>query len=298
MLRPPCPFGHEGAGTVADLGEGAVSGTAPGLRVGDRVVVANSAPCGACAPCRRGQQNLCDDLRFLNGTYAEYLRVPSRFVRLNTWRIPEGLSFEAAAIAEPLACVLHGLSETPAGAGDSALVIGLGPIGLLWIAALRGRGVRVTGAGRRAPRLQAARALGAEAVDADEAGRWAEPLRAAPGFDLVVEATGRVETWTLATELVRKGGAVNLFGGPPAGTKAGFDTNLLHYRQIALKSPFHHRPETFRAALDLLASGRLPASAIVTGERPLAELPELFREMNAAQAGIKIRVRPPAAPGP
>jgi L-iditol 2-dehydrogenase len=298
MLKPPCLFGHEGAGTVVDLDPGAASDTVPGLRVGDRVVVANSAPCGTCPPCRRGQQNLCDDLRFLNGTYAEYLRIPARFVRVNTRRIPGGLPFEAAAIAEPLACVLHGLSETPAGAGDSALVIGLGPIGLLWIAALRDRGVRVTGAGRRAARLGAAQTLGAEAIEADEAGRWTGPYRAGAGFDLVVEATGRVEAWTLATELVRKGGAVNLFGGPPAGTKADFDTNRLHYRQITLKSPFHHRPETFGAALDLLASGRVPAAAIITGERPLEELPDLFREMNAAQSGVKIRIRPSTGSAP
>lgn len=91
MITIPGVLGHEGSGLVAQLGEGAVSDTAPGLRVGDRVVVANSAPCGRCRPCGRGQENLCDDLQYLNGMYAEYLRVPARFVRVNTWRVPDGL---------------------------------------------------------------------------------------------------------------------------------------------------------------------------------------------------------------
>ncbi|HLY08388.1 MAG TPA: alcohol dehydrogenase catalytic domain-containing protein [Planctomycetota bacterium] len=291
MIHLPGILGHEGAGVVAQLGEGAVSDSAPGLRVGDRVVVANSAPCASCRPCGRGQENLCDDLKFLNGTYAEYLRVPARFVRCNTWRVPGTLPLDAAALTEPLACVVHGLRETPVRPGDRALVIGLGPVGLLWVALLKNAGAEVHGAGRHAPRLEAARRLGAQVIEADLPGAWVAETASRGHFDLVVEATGRIETWNLALNLVAKGGAVNLFGGPPKGTHASFDTNHLHYRQVTLKSPFHHRPESFRASLDLLARGVVPSEPFLTDTRRLEELPEVFRGMAAAPSGVKTRIK-------
>jgi L-iditol 2-dehydrogenase len=284
MLRVPGLFGHEGAGVVAELGEGAVSRSAPDLRVGDRVVVANSAPCGRCRPCRRSQENLCDDLHYLNGTYAEYLRVPTRFVHCNTWRVPDGLPLDVAAMTEPLACVVHGFNETPVRPGDEALVIGLGPIGLFWVALLKNAGAVVTGAGRHAARLEAARALGANVIEAEAAGNSGP-------YDLVVEATGRVEIWELALELARKGGTVNLFGGPPRGTKAALDTNRLHYGQVTLKSPFHHRPETFRESLDLLARGVVPSAPFLTDTRKLEELPNVFRGMAGEKTAVKTRIR-------
>ncbi len=291
MIKIPGILGHEGAGLVAAIDPAAESKSAPGLKVGDRVVVANSAPCGECRPCGRGQENLCDDLKFLNGTYAEYLRVPARFVRVNTWRVPDALPLDAAALTEPLACVVHGLRETPVKAGDRALVVGLGPVGLFWVALLKNAGAAVTGAGRHAPRLDAARALGAQVIEADEAGAWVAATASHQHYDLVVEATGRVEIWNLALNLVAKGGTVNLFGGPPKGTQASFDTNHLHYRQVTLKSPFHHRPESFRASLDLLARGIVPAGPFLTDTRRLEELPEVFRGMAAAKSSVKTRIR-------
>lgn len=288
MIQIPGVLGHEGSGTVVELGEGAASDTAKNLRVGDRVVVANSAPCGECRYCGRDQENLCDDLQFLNGMYAEYLRVPARFVRCNTWRVPDGLPLASAALTEPLACVVHGLWQTPVRRGDMALVVGLGPLGLLWIAMLRNHGVPVTGVGRHAARLEAARALGATVIEADPAGDWAKPLAASS--DYVVEATGRAEVWTQALDLVRKGGTLTLFGGPPKGSRVDFDTNRLHYSQITVRSPFHHRPPTFRAALDLLARGKVPAAPFLTETRRLEELPGIFRAMDKEKSVVKTRV--------
>jgi L-iditol 2-dehydrogenase len=274
MIQIPGILGHEAAGVVVDAANDR-------FRVGDRVVVANSAPCGACRSCGRGQENLCDDLQYLNGMYAEYLRVPARFVRVNTWRVPDGLPLDAAAMTEPLACVVHGLRETPVRKGDEALVIGLGPLGLFWVALLKNAGAAVTAVGRHAPRLDAARQLGARVVDVPEPG----------AYDLVVEATGRVETWNQTVDLVRKGGTVNLFGGPPKGSKAEFDTNRLHYSQITVKSPFHHRPETIRESLDLLARGVVPAAPFLTDTRRIEELPEVFREMAGTKSAVKTRIK-------
>ncbi len=291
MIRPPSVFGHEMAGTVVACG--GASG-APAFPPGTRVVVANSAPCGACRPCRRGQENLCDDLQFLNGAYAEYLSVPARFVERNTHRIPDALPFEAAALAEPLACVVHGLDETPPRPGDTAAVLGLGPIGLMFVAMLKARGAAVVGIGRQAPRLEAARALGAaDVVEADADGRWMETVRGRhPDLDLVVEATGRPEAWGQALALVRRGGTVQLFGGCPAKTTLVVDTHRLHYDQITVKSSFHHRPATFRAALEALAGGAVPAAPFLGGETPLEGLPALLREMTRANRTVKTCIRP------
>src|SRR5258708_18293554 len=120
MIKIPGILGHEGSGTVAQLGDAVASSSAPGLRVGDRVVVANSAPCGGCRYCGRGQENLCDDLQYLNGMYAEYLRVPARFVRCNTWRVPGGLPRDAAAPPAPPPGLPPSPRPTPARPGAAA----------------------------------------------------------------------------------------------------------------------------------------------------------------------------------
>src|SRR5215469_14338990 len=124
MIVPPAVFGHELAGDVVAVGNGVRN-----FSIGQRVVAANSAPCEQCYFCRRGLQNLCEDLLFNNGAYAEYIRIPSRIVKQNTYEIPEHVSYHDAALVEPLACVVRGFEETNPREGDTITVIGLGPIG-------------------------------------------------------------------------------------------------------------------------------------------------------------------------
>src|SRR5215469_18394148 len=126
MIVPPALFGHELAGTVVQAGEGVTS-----FQSGDRVVALNSAPCGQCYFCLRDQENLCDDLMFNNGAYAEYIRVPSRIVAKNTLRIPDNVPMEHAALTEPLACAVHGFEDSRPHPGDTVAVIGGGPLGLM-----------------------------------------------------------------------------------------------------------------------------------------------------------------------
>src|SRR6185437_4354969 len=135
MIVPPALFGHELAGTVVQAGAG-VTSFAPG----DRVVALNSAPCGECYFCSRGQENLCDDLLFNNGAYAEFIRIPARIVAKNTLHVPENVPLEHAALTEPLACAVHGLEDSGLYPGDTVAVIGGGPLGLmiLHVAALAG----------------------------------------------------------------------------------------------------------------------------------------------------------------
>lgn len=288
MIKPPSVFGHECAGTVVEIGQG----PAISFKAGDRVVIANSAPCGSCYYCSRGQENLCEDLQFLNGAYAEFLRVPARFVAKNSYRIPDHLTFAEAAMVEPLACVVHGLEETIPQPGDAVAVIGLGPIGLMFVALLKHRGLHVVGVGRHSARLTLARELGAEVIEADTEGVWMETLKKGPRLDVVIEATGRPETWEQAVLLVRKGGMVNFFGGCPAGSRIQLDTNRIHYDEITLKSSFHHKPSSIRGALEAIVQGVVKPKSFISEERSLEDLPAILRGMLDSKRVVKSCILP------
>lgn len=272
-------FGHEIAGTVVEVGEGVV-----GFGMGDRVVPLNSAPCDECFFCRSGQQNLCDDLLFNNGAYAEFIRVPARIVEKNTLKLPEGMLFEHAALTEPLACVMRGLEESKAEVGQTVIVLGAGPIGLLFIHAAALMGMHVIAVVKRTDQVATAKKFGAEQVvrlaDVDDPIAAARALTPeGRGADVVIEAVATPEAWQWATLMARKGGLINLFGGPPAGTTVSFDTNLLHYSDLTLKASFHHTPATARAAFELLCSGRFDCEVFITGAATLDEVPEVFGRM-------------------
>lgn len=279
MLKPPMLFGHEVAGVVSAVGEGV-----RGIREGDRVVALNSAPCDRCYWCRKGQQNLCEDLLFNNGAYAEYLRVPARIVEKNMLHIPSGVPFEHAALTEPLACVVRGMEESAALPGDSMVVIGAGPIGLMFMHVAELYGMRVTAVVKREDQAAAARLFGASEVvqinlmeDVVEAVRDLTP--GGRGVDVAIDAVALPETWEQAVAMVRKGGVVNFFGGPPSGTVVGLDTNRLHYDDITLKASFHHTPLSARTAFRLVTSGRFRCAEYITGRAELAEVPEIFQRM-------------------
>jgi L-iditol 2-dehydrogenase len=287
MLTLDRLFGHELAGTVVQLGEGVTT-----FAMGDRVLPLNSAPCDACFFCRNGQQNLCDDLLFNNGAYAEYIRIPARIVEKNTLRIPDAMPFEHAALTEPLACVLRGLEESNARAGQTAIVLGAGPIGLLFIHAASLQGLHVIAVVKRKDQVATARHFGAEQVlrigdcVSAETGAIEAPVAAARaltpegrGADIVFEAVATPEVWQWAVQMARKGGLVNLFGGPPSGTTVSLDTNLIHYSDLTLKASFHHTPATARRAFELLASGRFHCQDFLTGTATIEDLPNVFRRM-------------------
>lgn len=293
MIQPPALFGHEVAGDVIATGDQVAK-----FLPGDRVVAANSAPCDACFFCLRGQQNLCEDLLFNNGAYAEFMRVPARIVEKNSYPIPAGIDYRDAALVEPLACVLHGLEESGVRVGDTIAVMGLGPIGLMLVRVAKSSfGARVIAIARRLEQIDRAMLLGAdEGVLMGQPDAIAAEVRrrtGGRGADVVVEAIGRPETWELAPGLVRKGGVVNFFGGCPAGTTVGLDTALLHYSEITCKGSFHHTPAHIRRALDLVVRGQAGARHFVNTEEPLAELPRVLKEMaNGANHRIKTAIVP------
>lgn len=299
MLTPPSPFGHELAGTISEIEPAHPPGQAS-WKIGDRVVAANSAPCGHCFFCANHQENLCEDLHFLNGAYAETIAIPARFVQKNLLRLKPQTDFLDAALAEPLACVVQGIDELNLQAGQSVLVLGAGPIGLMFVALAKHLGCRVSVAGRGHNRLLAAQRLGAENIfDTGKEGNIVDAVRKSPagirekspGFDAVIEAIGKPETWEAAVQLVRKGGAVNFFGGCPSGTKVSLDTQTIHYSNLKLLASFHHTPKTFRRALAFIEAGVVRAKDFVDGEWPLTKLPELFKEMAAGNRAIKTLIK-------
>ena len=303
MLKPPMLFGHELAGTVVEVGEGVTA-----FEVGDRVVPMNSAPCDACFFCVHGQQNLCEDLLFNNGAYAEYMRVPARIVEKNTLAVPDDVRLDHAALTEPLACVVRGLEESGAKAGETMVVIGAGPIGLMFMHAAELAGVDVTAVVKRDDQVAAARLFGARrVVRIDEtADVVAEVRRVVPGergADVVIEAVATPVTWEWAVAMVRKGGLVNFFGGPPSGTVVALDTNRLHYGDITLKASFHHTPAACRTAFELITSGRFRCADYITGSAGLGEVPEVFQRMldrsdPGGMRDIKTAIYPPKSEWP
>ena len=289
MIVPPAVFGHlNSPGAFHQIGNGVTD-----WQVGDRVVAANSAPCGECFYCRHQQENLCDDLLFLNGAYAESIVVPARIVKKNLLRLKDATPFAHAALTEPLACVVQGWTDLQPRAGQQVLVIGSGPIGLMFTALARHEQCEITLAGR-GPRLAVGEKLGAHhIIDVGMGSDLIETItRAGFGpFDLVIEAVGKPETWEAAVQLARKGGKVNFFGGCPAGTSVKLDTGLIHYSNLTLLASFHHTPRTIRRALEIIESGAINAPLFLGGECALKELPELFRSMAKGSVAVKTLVQ-------
>jgi L-iditol 2-dehydrogenase len=177
------------------------------------------------------------------------------------------------------------------------VVIGAGPIGLMFVVLARMRGAHVTVVGRNPKRLAKARDLGAEAtVEAPRTGDLAKILiERSPdgrGADVVIEAVGLPETCETAIRAVRKGGVVNLFGGCPAETRIGIDSQRLHYQELTIKSTFHHTPESIRKAFRLIADGHVDPNAFITSEAPLEGLPAVLGHLARGGDGLKTAILP------
>ena len=292
MIVPPALFGHELAGTVVEAGAG-VTNFAPG----QRVVALNSAPCGQCYFCQRNQENLCDDLLFNNGAYAEFIRIPARIVAKNTLRVPDHVPLEHAALTEPLACAVNGFEDTNPHPGDTVAVIGGGPLGLMMVHVAALAGCEVIAVVKHDGQVEAAKQLGAaHVVQASTIRKAIQETRAFTpndrGVDIAIEAVGVPEAWEEAVEMVRKGGTVNFFGGCAIGTRFNLDTNRIHYSNITLRATFHHTPAICQKALDLIASGRFQAGAFITGRAHLYELNRVFEKLMSRNSEIKTAIVP------
>lgn len=291
MIVPPALFGHELAGDVVKIGDGVTK-----FKVGDRVVAANSAPCGECYFCIRDNENLCEDLLFNNGAYAEYLRIPSRIVEKNTYHIPPHVSYQDAALVEPLACVIRGVEEAGIKRGDSVAVMGLGPIGLMFVRFAKVMGARVIAIGRRKSQTDRAYATGADEViinsDGTDVVGAVRDLTSGYGVDVAIEAVGIPETWEQIVRMVRRGGTVNFFGGCPNESRVSLDTSLLHYSEITCVASFHHTPRNIGRALQAVFRGEVSASGFVNRVEPLSNLLEVMKYLMSHNGHMKTAIVP------
>jgi L-iditol 2-dehydrogenase len=286
----PTVFGHELAGVVTEVDRGVA-----GIREGDRVVAANSAPCGQCRLCLAGRPNLCEDLLFVNGAYGEHIALPARLVARNLVRIGPGLAAASAAFAEPLACALLGIERGRVEPGMTVVIFGHGPLGCLLALAARQRGARVVLVGKAGWRLDHVRGMGlGDCVDAlaveDMAGHL-RGLTGGRGADVTVDATGRPEVWEQAIDAVGRGGTVVLFGGCAPGTAVRVDTRRAHYEELTLVGAFHHTPGLIRRAVELLESRAIDPGPLVTHRMGLAQVKEALAMMERGET-MKVLVDP------
>lgn len=260
----PSGFGHEFSGIIEKVDD-----SVENLKVGQRVVCANSAPCGECFYCNRGDYELCENLDLLNGAYAQYIVVPKRIVEKNTLVIPENLSFAKAAFAEPLANVVHGIAKTPIQKGDIVGVMGIGPIGLMFAHLAKMKGAKVIAMGRNPLKLKLAKDF-ANADVVIDVKKYPDPsdfildYTDNRGLDVAIECVGLPSMWEKMFSLVRKGGYVHFFGGCASGTSVNIDTRRLHYDEVKIISSFHHTPKYFREALELIKDGKIDVEKLIT----------------------------------
>ncbi|MEM3565796.1 MAG: zinc-binding dehydrogenase [Candidatus Bathyarchaeia archaeon] len=291
VIKLPTVFGHEWAGDVVEVGEGL-----EWPRKGMRVRAGNSAPCLRCVMCSKGEYNLCENMIWLWGAYAEYIKVPAHMARVNMQEIPPHISYEEAAITEPLACVLHGVEKARVRLGDSVAIIGAGPIGLLHLLTVRKMGAeKVIIIDLVDERLEFAKKLGAdEAINAGKENVEDAVRKATGGYgaDVVIEAIGQPTTWEQALRLVRKGGTVLEFGGCPPGTEVRFNAEQLHYGETTVLGTFHATPLHFRRALNLIISRTIDVRPLITRRMELDKIKEAFQILATSKNEIKIAIIP------
>ncbi|MFX1605824.1 MAG: zinc-binding dehydrogenase [Promethearchaeota archaeon] len=292
IKHTPALFGHEYAGTIEEVGAGVKD-----VEVGMRVVATNSAPCGDCFFCKKDMPNLCAKLKdsLVNGAFAEYIRVPEAVVRWNTHQIPDSLSFRDAALTEPLACVVHGIEESNIKMGDTAVVIGAGPIGQMLIMLAKKTGASTVIALDLAKlRRDIAKKAGADIVFDPSKEDPIERVRdetSGYGADVVIEAVGIPQTWEQAVEMTRDAGTTVLFGGAASGTKFEVDTVRFHYGQLTIKGVFHLKPRHVEQALKLLIAGDVNPDLLISHEMPLEKINEALEKMSKGET-MKVSISP------
>ncbi len=291
LMKPPTLFGHEFAGEVV-----AVGSEVKNFSIGMRVVPHNSAPCQVCFHCKIGQENLCDDLIFNFGAFAEYAIIPGPIVRLNTFEIPDHISYTQASILEPLVSVVHGQRILQIQPGERVAIIGAGgPIGLMHLQmALRSGASQVIAVDLSDTRLKVAEKLGATAIinpGDDDPVEAIRSLTGGLGADVTIESAGAKAAWLTALNAVRKGGRVQWFGGLKSGETIDLDTHWVHYGELTLYGTFHGTPLDVQRAFELINSGVIDTKSLISGELPLERVEDALKMMIEGEV-VKMAIRP------
>ncbi len=287
---PPVKLGHELTGVVVEDGFG-VNRFTPG----QRVVVAHHVPCGECHYCQHGNVSMCAAFKSSNLDpcgFAEYVRVPSEHVKHVTLALPDALADEEGSFTEPLACVVRAVRRSSLQAGDLAVVVGLGTVGLLMAQAFRAAGMEVLGLDVLPERIALASEYGVPALNATEP-ELREHVRALSdgrGADLVMLTIGGEPAFRQALDLVRAGGAVHLFAATP-GALAQIELDEIYHRELTIQATYSSSPDDLRAALDLLASGQVRVDGLYSHRLPLERFAEgvaLFASRQARKVYFEI----------
>ncbi len=288
FIPMPGPFGHEFSGIVHSVGA-----HTKGFRESDEIMSVHSAPCHACSYCARGFFHLCENIMTdkVLGAFGEYICIPSHIVKQNAFIKPRNISFDEAAMLEPLSCVVHPYNAIDLDTVERAVIVGAGPIGLLHLLFLKSKGIFTIVSDIVESRLEVAKRLRADTVcTAHDIAFTVNETTHGLGADLVVECTGQHTVWERSIDYVRRGGTVVLFGGCKGGTRVTFDTHRLHYDEIRLLGSFHFTPSDVKDAYDLLAGRSIDVSPLISGTTGLHGLERAFENLKNG-TGIKYSVR-------
>lgn len=290
--KAPLVPGHEVSGEIVDVGPGV-----DGFSKGERVSVMPKVPCEECQHCQKGNHSSCDtsrSTRFEPGGFAEYIRVPETHVKKGTFKVPEGLSHEEATFFEPLGCAVRAQRIAGIEAGDTVLVVGSGVAGLLNIRLALANGAgKVFATDISDYRLGMARKSGAVPIRATED---------VPGVikegnggclaDKVIVCTGAVPALEQAFKSVERGGTVMLFAVPKPGEKVALPFNDIWTSELRIKASYYTSPGDVRKAVELLGSGKVKVSDLITHRLPLEDIGEGFRLVAGAGESCKVMILP------
>ncbi len=294
--KPPWILGHEIAGEVIQVADGVGK-----FKEGDQVVVANAIPCGRCRYCVRGWRNMCTAVMahgsHYPGGFAEYMAVAPRVIEQGgVIHIPDHVSYDQAAITEPLACVINGQELLNVSLGDTVVVIGAGPIGCMHVQVARSRGAtRIIQSELKSSRLEQAKAFGADyfinATLEDPVARVLE-ITGGEGADVILIACPSSGAQEQSLQMIGVRGRISFFGGlPHSDPYIKFDSNIVHYKEVTVIGSFTSSPEQNKIALGLIAAGRINTQALVTHKLPLANIMQGV-EMIERGEGLKIVLHP------
>lgn len=292
-VTPPTILGHEASGVIVQAGKNVTR-----VKVGDRVAIGADFPCGNCKWCRNGLLNNCTTNYAVGyqipGAFAEYMALPKLLLQGPVTKIAASLSHQEAALAEPLACAINGFELVNLSLGKSVVIIGLGPIGCMMIDLARLMGAtQVIGVQRSKLRMEIAKTYGADVyIDPsreDVVARCREET-GGDGPDIVITASGSVETHEQAVEMVAHRGYVNLFGGLAKGTRpVSILSNTIHYKECFLTGSHGSTPRQHELAVHLLEKGLVRVKALITHHFPLFEINDAFAAMESRK-GMKVMI--------
>lgn len=284
-------LGHELTGEIVELGANVT-----GWKKGDRLAMAPNIGCGVCEQCVQGNINICPDYGAfgitVDGGFQEYIVIPEVVVKNGSLiRIPEQVSFEEAALAEPLSCVYNAYRHLNCKAGENVLIIGAGPIGALHTALQRtAGGAKVMVADISQSRLEAVKVFGADiAINSSEVDLVQAVMEHTKGrgADIVIVAASVAALQRQSLELAARGGRISFFGGLPSGKdNVELATNLIHYRQLTITATTGSSYMDHRICMDLIASGRIDVKPLVSKRFPVAEAEAAFQYAMSGQ-GMK-----------